>query len=66
MKLETAIKQIKQESNFLGLTFAEVMADVQKYGRMVYSERTVEAHQVVLTNTRHLVEEFSPYETVNS
>jgi hypothetical protein len=48
MKLETAIKQIKQESNFLGLTVAEVMADVQKYGRMVYSERTVEAHQVVV------------------
>jgi hypothetical protein len=66
MKLQTAINQIKQEANFLGLTVAEVMADVQKYGRMVYRERTVEAYHVVLSNTRPMIEEFSPYETVNS
>ena len=51
MKIATAFKQIQKESEFLGLTFREVVEDVQKYGRMVYSERTVEAYRTILENS---------------
>jgi hypothetical protein len=51
MKIATAFKQIQKESEFLGLTFREVIEDVQKYGRMVYSERTVEAYRTILENS---------------
>jgi len=51
MKMATAFKQIQKESEFLGLTFREVIEDVQKYGRMVYSERTVEAYRTILENS---------------
>jgi len=51
MKITTAFKQIQKESEFLGLTFREVIEDVQKYGRMVYSERTVEAYRTILENS---------------
>jgi len=52
MKFETAINQIKKEAEFLGLEFSEVVADVQKYGKMLYSDRTVEAYRTIIANSR--------------
>ncbi len=50
MKMQTAIKQIQKESDFQGLTFVEVLEDIQKYGRMLYSEKTMDAYQTVIFN----------------
>jgi hypothetical protein len=50
MKMQTAIKQIKKECDFQGLGFVEVLEDIQKYGRMLYSEKTMDAYQTVISN----------------
>jgi hypothetical protein len=50
MKMQTAIKQIQKESDFQGLTFVEVLEDIQKYGKMLYSEKTMDAYQTVIFN----------------
>lgn len=48
MKIDTAIKQLDKERTFLGLGFLELLQDIQKYGRMIYSERTMEAYRVFM------------------
>ena len=50
MKMQTAINQIKKECDFQGLTFVQVLEDIQKYGRMLYSEKTMDAYQTVISN----------------
>jgi hypothetical protein len=50
MKYTTAVNQIKKECEFLGLTLMQVVQDVQKYGRMIYSQRTVEAVNVYVNH----------------
>ena len=50
MKMQTAIKQIQKESDFQGLTFVEVLEDIQKYGKMLCSEKTMDAYQTVIFN----------------
>ena len=50
MKMQTAIKQIQKECDFQGLGFVEVLEDIQKYGRMLYCEKTMDAYQTVITN----------------
>ena len=47
MKLETAIKQLKKEAEFVGWTAPDIVRDIAKHGRMMYSERTMEAYHVV-------------------
>jgi hypothetical protein len=47
MKLETAIKQMKKEADFVGWTVPDIVRDIAKYGRMLYSERTMEAYRVI-------------------
>jgi len=56
MRIDTAIKQIQKETEFLGLGFLEVMQDIQRQGRMVYSDRTVEAYLAILEQGRHMFE----------
>ena len=48
MKMQTAIKQIQKECDFQGLGFVEVLEDIQKYGRMLYCEKTMDAYQTVI------------------
>jgi len=48
MKYSTAVNQIKKEAQFLGIGFMPLVQDVQKHGRMLYKERTIEAVQVYL------------------
>jgi hypothetical protein len=50
MKMQTAINQIQKECDFQGLGFVEVLKDIQKYGRMLYSEKTMNAYQTVISN----------------
>jgi hypothetical protein len=47
MKLETAIKQIQKEAAFVGWTAPDIVRDIAKYGRMLYSERTMQAFHVI-------------------
>ncbi len=47
MKTQTAMNVILKEALFLGMNVVEVMKDVKKQGRMVYSERVVEAVKVI-------------------
>jgi hypothetical protein len=48
MQITTAIKQIQKEADFLGMPLLETLQDIQKNGRMVYSERTMEAFVVFM------------------
>jgi hypothetical protein len=48
MQITTAIKQIQKEADFLGIPLLETLQDIQKNGRMVYSERTMEAFVVFM------------------
>jgi len=45
MKIETAIGILNKEREFLGMGFLELLQDIQKYGKMIYSEKTVEAYE---------------------
>ena len=56
MKIETAIKQIQKESDFQGLTFIEILEDIQKYGKMLYSEKTMDAYQTVISTGQFINE----------
>ena len=49
MKLETAIKTLNKEANFLGLSLFEVLADAKKHGKMIYSDKVVQAADVFFT-----------------
>ena len=48
MKITTAISILEKERSFLGIGFLEVLQDIQKHGRMVYSEKTMEAFSVFM------------------
>jgi hypothetical protein len=48
MKITTAIAQLEKERQFLGMGFLEVLQDIQKHGRMVYSEKTMQAFGVFM------------------
>ena len=50
MKMQTAIKQIQKECDFMGLSFVEVLEDIQKHGKMLYCEKTMNAYQTVISN----------------
>ena len=48
--MQTAIKQIQKECDFMGLGFVEVLEDIQKHGKMLYCEKTMDAYQTVISN----------------
>lgn len=48
MKTMTAIQIIQKESRFLGMSFVEVMQDIEKHGLSVYSAKVVEAFKIVV------------------
>jgi hypothetical protein len=50
MKTITAMQLIQKEARFLGMSIVEVMKDVEKHGRMMYSDRVVEAVRVIANN----------------
>ena len=48
MKITTAISILDKERNFLGIGFLELLQDIQKHGRMIYSEKTIQAFSVFM------------------
>lgn len=54
MKIETAIGILNKEREFLGLGFLELLQDIQKYGKMVYSERVMEAFERFMVDGRKM------------
>ena len=48
MQITTAVKQIQKEADFQGMPLLETLQDIQKNGRMMYSERTMEAFVVFM------------------
>lgn len=59
MTITTAIAQLKREQEFLGLGLLELLADIQKHGNMVYSERTMQAFRVFMAEGARM---FAPVE----
>ena len=45
MKIETAINILNKERDFLGMGFLDLLFDIRTYGKMTYSEKTVEAYK---------------------
>jgi hypothetical protein len=54
MKIETAIGILEKERQFLGLGFLELLQDIQKEGKMVYSERVMEAFDRFMIDGRRM------------
>ena len=59
MNITTAIAQLKREQDFLGMGLLELLQDIQKEGRMVYSEKTMQAHRVFVAEGARM---FAPVE----
>jgi molybdenum-dependent DNA-binding transcriptional regulator ModE len=59
MKIETAIGILNKEREFLGMGFLELLQDIQKYGKMIYSEKTMEAFERFMVDGRKM---FAPIE----
>ena len=54
MQITTAIKQIQKEAEFQGMGLLETLQDIKKHGRMMYSERTMEAFVVFMQQGQEL------------
>jgi len=54
MKIETAIGILNKEREFLGMGFLELLQDIQSEGKMVYSERVVEAFERFMVDGRKM------------
>jgi len=54
MKIETAIGVLEKERQFLGIGFLELLQDIQKHGRMIYSERVMEAFERFMVDGRRM------------
>ena len=48
MQIATAIKQIQKEADFQGMGLLETVQDIKRHGRMLYSERTMQAFVVFM------------------
>lgn len=49
MKLETAENILNKECDFLGMEMLELLADVARNGRMIYSAKVLQAAEVFET-----------------
>ena len=54
MQITTAVKQIQKEAEFQGMGLLEVLQDIKQHGRMMYSERTMEAFVVFVQQGQEL------------
>jgi hypothetical protein len=50
MKLETARKTLHKQAAWLGMAPAELLADIERHGRILYPELVVEAYRVYCIN----------------
>jgi len=54
MQITTAVKQIQKEADFMGMGLLEVLQDIQKHGKMLYCEKTMEAFVVIVQQGQEL------------
>ena len=54
MQIATAVRQIQKEADFQGMGLLEVLKDIKQHGRMMYSERTMEAFVVFVQQGQEL------------
>ena len=54
MKIETAIGILEKERQFLGMGFLDLLQDIQKHGKMIYSERVMEAFERFMIDGRRM------------
>ena len=54
MQITTAIKQIQKEADFQGMGLLETLQDIKQNGRMMYSERTMEAFVVFMQQAQEM------------
>ena len=54
MQITTAIKQIQKEADFMGMGLLEVLQEIQKHGKMLYCEKTMEAFVVFVQQGQEL------------
>ena len=52
MKLETAIKTLRKQADWLGISSQELLADIEKYGKILYPALVVEAYSVYTIDQR--------------
>lgn len=48
MQIATAVKHLHNEAESQGMPFLDTLQDIERYGRRMYSERTMEAFVVVM------------------
>ena len=48
MQIATAVKHLQNEANFQGMPFLDTLQDIQKHGKMLYCEKTMEAFVVFM------------------
>ena len=46
MKLATAVKTLHKQAGWLGISHAELLADIARHGRILYPELVIEAAAV--------------------
>jgi hypothetical protein len=56
MQIATAIKQIQKEADFQGMGLLETLQDIKQHGRMMYSERTMQAFVVFMQQAKEMFE----------
>ena len=54
MKIETAINVLNKERQFLGIGFLELLRDIQSNGKMIYSEKVMEAFDRFMVDGRKM------------
>jgi hypothetical protein len=54
MQIATAVKQIQKEADFMGMGLLETLQDIQKHGKMLYCEKTMEAFVVFMQQGQEL------------
>lgn len=47
MKQETAKKVILKEAEFLGITYTATMNEIAKFGKMIFSDKAVQAYELL-------------------
>ena len=54
MKIETAIGILEKERQFLDMGFLELLQDIQKHGKMIYSAKVMEAFERFMIDGRRM------------
>jgi len=54
MQIATAVKQLQKEAEFWGMPLLETLQDIKRHGRMIYSERTMQAFVVFMQQGQEL------------